>query len=1057
MAWRGIALAMLLPGLLLLSSPAVRAEPVANAVEKPGAPLPVLILHSYSQEYPWTKGQHQGFIESLNRDPRRRYDVRAEYLDTKRTVFDDAYANMMAGHLRHKYAGYRPVALYVTDDNALRFAMAHSESVFPGVPVFFSGVNDYRVRDRLDRGRFTGVFERKEIGPNLDLMQQMASAQEEILVLGDASETDRAVEAEVRAELKTRPGIRAHFLSSNSFPDLQARLAASKERFIFLGTLGAVRGLDGNPLTLPEVLGAVVSPNRVVMSMEDVYLLPGVLGGWVTSGPRQGAAAADLLRRHLDGTTLTQLPPIETSPNEYVFDDRELRRIGLELPPEIERQATHLNVRPGFYEANRMLVLGSLYAVIALAFIGMIAALLVYRRKNHQIIATSLRLAESEGRFRSLFDSSPDPIWLISRYEFVDCNRAAVALLGYADKDTLRNVHPARLSPEFQPDGEESHAKAQRMMVLAERTGSNRFDWVHRRADGSDIPVEVTLSAITILGKPIIYCSWRDITESRRAQDDLRRSEERLREAQRIAHIGDWELDLLTERLAWSDEIHRIFEIEKIRFGATYESFLGIIHPEDRDAVDLAYRQSLENRKPYSIRHRLLLPDGRVKFVEERCETMFAEDGRPLRSVGTVQDITDRTVIENELAEYRSHLEGLVDARTAELSIAKEAAEAANRAKSTFLANMSHELRTPLNAIMGLTGLVMRGTMDRRLRGQLEKIDKASRHLLEVINDVLDLSKIEAERFSLNRVGFRMQDVVDKVADLIGPRAVEKGLEFRVDLAPEIGRMVLQGDPVRLSQILLNLTGNAVKFTDSGSVEVGVKILNESLVDVELRFEISDSGIGISATDQARLFSPFEQADSSMTRKYGGTGLGLVISRRLARMMDGDIDLASEPGVGSRFRCSLRLPKAGPLEENVLAATQTAELGIRARHQGKSILVAEDEPVNQEVTRMLLEDTGLNVDVAVDGAVAVKFARMSDYALILMDMQMPVMNGIEATQAIREMPRHAETPIVAMTANAFDEDRAACIAAGMNDHLGKPTEPELLFATVLKWLEQRAG
>ncbi len=392
-----------------------------------------------------------------------------------------------------------------------------------------------------------------------------------------------------------------------------------------------------------------------------------------------------------------------------------------------------------------------------------------------------------------------------------------------------------------------------------------------------------------------------------------------------------------------------------------------------------------------------------------------------------------------------------------ELRQAKELAEAASRSKSTFLANMSHELRTPMNAIMGMTNMALRHAEDPKLRDQLGKIDSASQHLLHVINDILDISKIEADRLTLEQVGFRLGEVLENLMSLIGHKTIDKGLKLHIDMPAGLPTMVLTGDPLRLGQILLNLTGNAVKFTEQGSITVRARMVNQSTSEALLRIEVQDTGIGISPEDQKRLFTAFEQADGSMTRKYGGTGLGLAISKRLVQMMGGDIGVDSTVGQGSTFWFTVRLGKAtGAVPPAPTFIGDSAEVQIKSRYAGVRILLAEDEPINQEVSRGLLEDAGLSVDLAEDGKQAVELAKRNAYALILMDMQMPHMNGVDATKAIRAGSLNQTTPILAMTANAFDEDRQTCLVAGMDDHIGKPVDPDRLFETLLKWLTTRA-
>ena len=449
--------------------------------------------------------------------------------------------------------------------------------------------------------------------------------------------------------------------------------------------------------------------------------------------------------------------------------------------------------------------------------------------------------------------------------------------------------------------------------------------------------------------------------------------------------------------------------------------------------------------------------DGSLISSEVAATIMLDEQGRPWRILGVTRDISERKQAEAALENYRAQLERKVDERTAALSVAKEAAETASRAKSTFLANMSHELRTPMNAIMGMTDLALRRATDERQRDQLTKVVQASSHLLGVINDILDISKIEADRLVLENTVFRLGAVVDNLRPLVEGQAAEKGLHFAIDLPPDLADLALAGDPLRLGQILLNLTANAIKFTAEGRVDVAVGRLVDEADRVSLRFTIRDTGIGIAPADQVRLFNAFQQADGSTTRQYGGTGLGLAISRSLARMMGGDITVDSRPGVGSVFAFTVTLDKAAMPASDTAAEPRwrAAEAMLRAHYAGRRILLVEDEPVNREVARELLVMAGLLVDLAEDGRQAVALVMQNAYDLILMDMLMPNMNGIDATQTIRSLPGGADVPILAMTANAFSEDRQRCLEVGMNDHISKPVEPRRLFETVLKWLSER--
>ena len=405
---------------------------------------------------------------------------------------------------------------------------------------------------------------------------------------------------------------------------------------------------------------------------------------------------------------------------------------------------------------------------------------------------------------------------------------------------------------------------------------------------------------------------------------------------------------------------------------------------------------------------------------------------------------------------FRFENEALVKNLTASKEAAlaaKHEADSANRAKSVFLANMSHEIRTPMNAILGLTHLGLEAPPEKQ-HEYLNKITDSAGLLLNILNDILDFSKIEAGQISLESVDFDLHHVMEHLDSIIGAQAREKQLDFTIRIDPKAPRY-LQGDPLRLEQVLMNLASNAVKFTERGGVTAHVAVEAESAENVVLRYSVADTGIGLTSEQQRRLFQTFSQADSSTTRKYGGTGLGLAISKRLVELMGGEICVNSEYGRGSTFHFSATFTRLEDQTGEHLARTGVRSTVAQAdldRLCGARVLVAEDNAINQQIIRELLEKAHLEVTLSENGLKAIVTACERDFDVILMDIQMPVMDGLQATRKLRKIPRFKDTPIIALTANVFQTDIEHCSAAGMNDHIGKPIKVDELFTKLARAL-----
>ncbi len=633
---------------------------------------------------------------------------------------------------------------------------------------------------------------------------------------------------------------------------------------------------------------------------------------------------------------------------------------------------------------------------------------------------------------------------------------------GRADVDGIEHV-VATIREVF----EAGHVRHDELVVRGD--GHARVAWITlapvRGASGGVDQVMVMLQDVT------------DLEILQRSQAELEVSEEAFRSLATSSPLGIFRTDR-RGGLVYTNPRWREFS------GLDTERTMGwrwvdAIHGDDRAEVVARLRAAIDAGEPFDLETRVVRRRGGVRWIHLRGQPHHDETGAIAGWVGTAEDVTERRRNEERLCR------------------ARDAAEAASAAKSMFLANMSHEIRTPMNGVIGMAELLLQTDLDPTQRRFAEQVMRSARALLRIIDDILDYSKIEAGRLTLERVPFDLRQTLDDVVQLLAERARGNGTEIVLDYDPRLP-VWLVGDPVRVRQIVMNLAGNAVKFTKNGRVTVGAALAGRRGATAEVRFTVSDTGVGIEPDALRRIFDAFTQADASTTRRFGGTGLGLTICRQLVDLMDGRIDVESTPGEGTTFTVELDLGVAdvapgvpaeaasrggvrsvvpgvgGGVARGEADAAPTGEPGgaatgapderraACAEHgqtadaaPGPRVLVAEDNAINREVAVLLLRGLGCEVDVARDGAEALRMATATRYAVVFMDCQMPEMDGYEATRRLRawESQRGRRTPVVALTANAMQGDRERCLVVGMDDHVPKPLSRDALAAV----LERFAG
>ncbi len=693
-------------------------------------------------------------------------------------------------------------------------------------------------------------------------------------------------------------------------------------------------------------------------------------------------------------------------------------------------------------ELKDLLIARRINNFFLLVLLGLTASLLiiyyfVLRKTEIRLAEYSIVLEESRGQLALALEVANLGMWdWRPQNGELYTNDIFFTMLGYPPKDspiTLEQwtelVHPDDLEQtlitrQFFLDGDDKCYCAEYRL----RTADGQWKWI--RDVGRVVRRDPQRRAERFMGVHIDI-TLRKKTEAKMQEnyEKLKKSEKLLARTQQVARLGSWRFNFKNKKQNCSPEMYRISELDRTTSELSHCSFLDIVHPDDRELVSRTHNHSVGNETPYSIEYRLLMKDGRIKYVHERGETNYDDDGTPSQSIGSVLDITSRKHIEQQLID------------------AQQQAEAASQAKSKFLANMSHELRTPMNAIIGMSKLALDTELTPEQKNYIKKAHLSAELLLGILNDILDFSKIEAGKMTLEIIDYQLHKVFDNLYNLIGLKAVEQELMLNIDIAENVPDN-FKGDPLRLGQILVNLVNNAIKFTEKGSVTVCVQLMEQQAGQAVLHFSVTDTGIGMTPEQQGRLFQLFSQADSSITRKYGGTGLGLSICKKLVEMMGGKIWAESRIGQGSSFHFTLPQLTGGagvrldPLHEPSFDIKKLS---------GAKILLVEDNQINQELAQVLLSRKGMEVVLAKNGeeALSALASQTTDtFDGVLMDIQMPVMDGYTACAAIRKNPRYKDLPIIALTANVMEGDRRKSRYAGMNGHIGKPFREEEMFSTM---------